>query len=166
MGARAQALADEFDGVVADLAKTIEDWPEDKWGAICGPEGWTVAATAQHVAGQFYAIEYDYLKAGAELRPWPDYDWDYVNRKNDARAAANTDASKADVLALLRADAAKMSSFVRGLSDEQLDFRAPLPLANGAEVTTQQLIEGGVLIDHVRTHLKSIRDSGGVGAGT
>lgn len=43
------------------------------------------------------------------------------------------------------------------LSDEQLDRTAPLALADGAGVSAQQLIEGGVLIEHVRGHLNSIR---------
>ena len=36
----------------------------------------------------------------------------------------------------------------------------PTSEAGGAEVSTQQLIEGGVLIDHVRGHLKSIKEAG------
>jgi hypothetical protein len=50
-----------------------------------------------------------------------------------------------------------VSTWVRGLSDEQLDRTAPLPLANGAVVSTQNLIEGGVLIEHATAHLASIK---------
>jgi hypothetical protein len=45
---------------------------------------------------------------------------------------------------------------VRGLSDEQLERTAALALAGGASVSAQQLIEGGVLIDHVLGHMKSL----------
>lgn len=48
----------------------------------------------------------------------------------------------------------------RALSDEQLDRTGALPLADGASVSTQQLIEGGVLIGHVTGHLASIRAAG------
>ena len=49
------------------------------------------------------------------------------------------------------------AAYLRGLSDDQLDRTGELALADGASVSTQQLIEGGVLIDHVRGHLQSMR---------
>ena len=158
MGERAENLAADFEKATAEFAKEIESMPDDKWQKALGPEGWTVAATAQHVAGQF-PLEGEYIFAAAEGKPMPTYSWDDINHKNDARAAQNTDATKAEVLDLLRTDAAKMADYVRNLSDEQLDRQVPLALADNAMVTTQQLIEGGVLIDHVRGHLESIRSA-------
>ena len=156
MSERARNLADDFERASADLAKEIENTPDDRWQAAHTEEGWTVAATAQHVAGQF-PLESEYIFAAAEGKPMPTYSWDDINHKNDTRAAANTDATKAEVLELLKKDTVRMAEYVRNLTDEQLDRQVPLALADGAMVTTQQLIEGGVLIDHVRGHTKSIR---------
>ncbi|MND06330.1 hypothetical protein D3C83_276380 [compost metagenome] len=62
------------------------------------------------------------------------------------------------MLNTIRTGAKPIGAYIRGLSDEQLDRKSPLSLADGAEVTTQQLLEGGVLIDHVGGgHLASIR---------
>lgn len=158
MGERSNALASDFEQAVAELAKTIERIPDDKWTAKGGPEGWTIAGLAQHVSGQF-PLEMEYITAAAEGRPLPGYSWDDINGKNDGRAAANSAASKADVLRELREGAASAAAYVRGLSDEQLDRKSPLALAGGAEVSAQQLIEGGVLIDHVRGHMKSIESA-------
>ena len=157
MGERAQKLAEQFEQATAEFANEIDNTPDEKWQTAQSEEGWSVAATAQHVAGQFYPIENDYISAAAEGKPMPTYTWDDINGKNDNRAAQNTSASKAEVLELLRKDGARMADYIRGLTDEQLDRQVPLALADGAMVTTQQLIEGGVLIDHVRGHLKSIR---------
>lgn len=159
MSQRSSTLADQFEQAVAELAETIQQIPADKWTAARTPEGWTVAATAQHVSGQF-PLEMEYLSAAAEGRSLPSYTWDDINGKNDNRAARNTAATKDDVLQELRGYAASTAAFVRGLSDEQLDHKSPLALAGGAEVSLQQLIEGGVLIDHVRGHLASIRAAG------
>ena len=159
MGQRSEQLASQFEQAVAEFAETVQKYPDDKWGAAQGPEGWPVAAIAQHVSGQF-PLEMEYITAGAEGRDLPSYSWDDINGKNDGRAAANMSASKEDVLRELREGAASAAAYIRGLSDEQLDRKKPLPLAGGAEVTTQQLIEGGVLIDHVRGHLKSIQSAG------
>lgn len=155
MGQRTSALADQFEQAVADFAKAVESVPDEKWNAKT-EEGWTVAATAQHVAGQF-PLEMEFITAGAEGKSLPDYDWDYVNGKNDSRAANETSVTKEHVLKTLRDGSASVAGYLRGLDDSQLDNKAPLALANGAEVTTEQLIMGGVLIDHVRSHLKSIQ---------
>lgn len=155
MGSRTNALADQFEQAVSAFADAIDQYPDARWTAAQGLEGWTVAATAQHVSGQF-PLEMEYITACAEGRPLPGYSWDDINAKNDGRAAANLQAGKAGVIQELRDGAATTAAYIRALNDDQLDLKGHLALA-GAEVTCQQLIEGGVLIDHVRGHLQSIQ---------
>ena len=156
MSTRAEDLANKFEQAVNDFAQTIEQIPDDKWSAQGGPEGWTIASVAQHVSGQF-PLEMEYITAAAEGKEMPAYSWDDINGRNEARAEKNSAASKADVLRELREGAASTAAYVRGLSDEQLERTGALALAGGANVTAQQLIEGGVLIDHVRGHMQSLR---------
>lgn len=156
MAGRAEQLLSDFEQAVEEFTKVVEAWPDDKWTTAHGDEGWTVAATAQHVSGQF-PLEMEYLTAAAEGRDLPTYTWDDINEKNDTRAGRNTTASKAEVLDELRREGEIVTDFLRGLSDEQLDRTYPFALAGGAEVSTQQMIEGGLLIDHVRAHTKSIQ---------
>ncbi len=156
MSTRSNALADRFDQTVDEFTRAIESASDAQWAASGGPEGWTVAAIAQHVAGQF-PLEREFIDEAAQGGAGLGYTWDDINGKNDARAAANMHCSKADVLALLRDGAGSMSAYIRGLNDEQLDRTAPLKLAGGAAVSTQQLIEGGVLIEHITGHLESLR---------
>jgi hypothetical protein len=152
---RANALAAQFEKAVGDLATTIEGCSDAQLKAV-GEEGWSVAALAHHVGAQ-WPLEREYLDAIAAGKPLPAYNWDEINARNAKHAQDFATPSKAEVLAILRNDSPAMASFVRGLSDEQLDRSGALPLANNAQVTTQQLIEGGVLIDHAAGHLKSIR---------
>ena len=159
MGTRSDELASRFEAGIKDFEQTIESCSDAQWRATCGDEGWTVAVTAQHVAGQF-PLEHEYISAIAEGKTMPAYSWDDVNGKNDRRAAEHANADKAAVLRLLRDGAGPMATYIRGLSDEQLDRTDALPLADGASVSTQQLIEGGVLIDHVQGHLRSIQSAG------
>lgn len=158
MGKRAEALADRFEQAVDELAKTVEGLSDNQWGAICGDERWTVAATAHHVGAQ-WPLEMEYLTAIAEGKPLPSYTWDDINSKNEARAKEHSNCLKADAVNQLREKSKPVAQWVRGLSDEQLDRTGQLPLADGATVTTQQLIEGGVLIDHAVSHLKSIKSA-------
>lgn len=158
MGSRSDMLATQLEQAVAEFESTVESCSAAQWQAICGDEGWTVAVTAQHVAGQF-PLEREFIEEAARSGKGLAYTWDDINRKNDLRAGDNTSCTKEDVVKLLREGGASMASYVRGLSDEQLDRSAPLGLADGATPTTQQLIEGGVLIDHVKQHLQSIRSA-------
>ena len=157
MPTRAENLANRFEQAVNDFAQTIEQIPDDKWTAQGGPEGWTIASVAQHVSGQF-PLEMEYITAAAEGKEMPAYSWDDINTRNESRAEKNSAASKAEVLRELRDGAASTAAYVRALSDEQLDCTGALALAGGASVSAQQLIEGGVLIDHVRGHRKSLQE--------
>jgi hypothetical protein len=156
MSSRAEQLAQQFDEVVSEFIEVVEGCPDERWGGAKGPEGWNVAATAQHVSGQF-PLEMEFITAAAEGRDLPAYTWDDINEKNDARAASNDGATKQQVLQELRDLGQQARDYVAGLSDEQLDRKYAFALASGAEVSTQQLIEGGILIDHVRAHTKSIQ---------
>ncbi len=158
MGKRTEALATQLDEAIAEFAKTIEGCTDAQWGAVCDAEGWTVAQLAQHVAGQF-PLEMTFITAAAEGKPLPAATWDEVNGANDTRAAANRSATKSAVLQELRTNGASTAAYLRGLADEQLDRKGKLSLADGAEVTTEQLILSGVLIEHVTGHLESIRDA-------
>jgi hypothetical protein len=155
MSQRSAELANQFEQAVAEFAKAVEGCSDAQWAAVCGAEGWTVAQTAQHVSGQF-PLEMTFITAAAEARPLPALTWDELNSKNEGRAAKNSAVARADVLKELRTGAASAAAYIRGLSDEQLDRTGSLGLADGASVSTQQLIEGGVLIAHVTGHLDSI----------
>jgi len=156
MGKRSSELASRFEHAVADFTKALEECSDAQWAAICDAEGWTVGQTAQHVAGQF-PLEMEFIIAAAEGKAMPAYTWDDVNSKNEGRAARNRAVTRVAVLQELRAGAATTAAYLRGLNDEQLDRSGALSLADGASVTAQQLIGGGVLIAHVTAHLESIR---------
>lgn len=160
MSQRSSDLAARFEQALADFAEAVEACPEDKWNAVCEAP-WTTAQVAEHVAGQF-PLESEFIFPAAEGRPQPSYSMDDVNSKNDARAAASKDMTKAAVLGTLREGGAKLADYIRALNDEQLDRTSSFTLAGGASVTTQQLIQSGVLIDHVAGgHLASIRAMAG-----
>ncbi len=156
MSTRSDALADRFEQAIADFAQAVEACPDAKWNTVC-EEPWTVAQVAQHVAGQF-PLESEFIFPAAEGRDLPGYSVKDIDEKNDARAAASKDATKADVLSALREGGARLADYIRALSDDQLDRASALPVAGGASVTTQQILEGPILIDHVGGgHLASIR---------
>jgi hypothetical protein len=158
MGQRAEALAGRFEQAVAEFAKTVEGCSDGQWAKVCNDEGWTVGQTAQHVSGQF-PLEMEFIRAAAEGTPMPTYSWDDINGKNGARAEKNSAATRQQVLQELKDGGASTAAYIRKLSDEQLDRTGKLGLAGGADVSTEQLINGGVLIEHVTGHLQSINNA-------
>jgi hypothetical protein len=155
MGARSHAVADELEQAADEFARAVASCTDAHWSSVCGPEGWTVAQTAQHLSGGF-SLEMEYVTALAEGRPLPAYSWDDINRLNDDRAAKNASITRDEVLNELRAGMASTSAYIRALTDEQLDRTAAFALADGASVSTQSMIERVVLTDHFRRHLKSM----------
>jgi hypothetical protein len=156
---RAAKLADQFEQTIRDLSQVIEQCSDEQWRALCGEEQWTVAATARHVGAQ-WPLEREYLDAISSGSPMPQHTWDQINERNEKHADDYKSVNKADVVSFLRDKAPAQASWVRGLSDEQLDRKAPLPLADNAMVSTQDLIEGGILIGHAQAHVASIRAVG------
>lgn len=159
MAGRSTTLVQQFEEAMDGLIAAVGKCSDSRWSAICGDEKWTVAATAHHVGAQF-PLEREYIAAAAEGAKQPELTWDDINTRNERRAGENRAIAQADVLKLLRDGKATMASYVGGLSDEQLDRTVDLRLAEGAAVSAQALIEGGVLIDHVRSHLRSIEAAG------
>ena len=159
MSERAEELASRLEQAMNDFAGVVEGYPDDRWTSARSEEGWTIAAAAQHVSGQF-PLEMEYITAAAEGREMPGYSWDDIDGMNARRAKENTAVNKADVLAELNEKGSGAAAYIRGLSDEQLDRTSKLELAGGADVSTQQLIEGGVLIEHLVVHGKNIQAAG------
>jgi len=144
MGQRSEVLAAQYEQVLSQLEEAVRGCSDQKWSAICGDEGWTVAATAHHLGAQL-PLEKEYLVAAAEGMQMPAYSWDDINARNAKHAQEFSAAGKADTLEVIRTNGSAMAAWVRGLSDEQTGPPCvPLALAGGAQVTTQQLIEGGV----------------------
>jgi hypothetical protein len=156
---RAAALAERFEKAIDELVAAIEKCSDAQWSAETAEEGWRVCATACHVGAQF-PLELEYISAVAENKPMPGHSWDDIHKRNAGQAERYASASREEAIGLLRDGRRTMGSYVRGLSDEQLDRTAQLALADGATVTTQALIEGGVLIAHAEGHLASIRNAG------
>jgi len=159
VGSKSEALAAQFEEAVAALVRTVESCADAHWQATCGDEQWTVAATAHHVGAQ-WPLELEYITAAAEGRTSPTYTWDDINAKNAKHAAEFAACTRAEVAKLLRDESPSIAAYLRKLSDEQLARTMSLPLANGASVSTEQLILGGVLIEHATAHLKSIVAAG------
>lgn len=156
MGAQAEALAARFEQENNALIAAIEGLSNAQWQALTKAEGWTVAATAHHVAGGHQAIA-GLVQAHANGQGQP-VSFAALNEGNAQHAQQFVGADKAEVLQLMRDGGAAAAAIVRGLSDDQLartgQFADAMP-----PVPVQAMIEM-ILIGHVQGHGASIKNAG------
>jgi uncharacterized damage-inducible protein DinB len=152
MGARGEALAQQFEQTNQAVIDTVQSASDAKWKASCQAEGWSAGVTAHHIAGSHEAIA-GLVQAAANGQPLPPITPEMLNQGNAQHAQQFANCTKQETLELLRSKGAAAASMLRGLSDEQLDRKGTL---FGGEMTAQQIAEN-VLIGHPQGHLQSIK---------
>jgi hypothetical protein len=113
-----------------------------------------VGVTAYHLGAAHFAIAglIGMIIKGEDL---PQLTMDQINEKSKADAREHLDCTKAESLDLLRKNGAKLSAFVAGLSDGDLDCKGSMP-AFGGEFSAEQLIES-IIFQSAGQHLKSMK---------
>jgi hypothetical protein len=155
MSERATHLADRTDDAINQTIAFVESVPDDKWTAFCEPEQCTVAALATHIAGAATGVVNFLVKPVAEGEPLTPITPDQIHAGNAENARNNANRAKADVVADLRTNGTVASTYVRGLSDEELQRSAVL-FFQPEPVSADFIIEH-VLVNHSLGHLESMR---------
>jgi hypothetical protein len=89
------------------------------------------------------------IKAVLEDRPTPPVDFKVINSEH---AVEHADATKAEVVTLLRDSLGRIAKDLRAIPDEKLDIARELP---SGRMSVQERIER-VLIGHMKSHQGSI----------
>jgi hypothetical protein len=152
MGARGEQLAAQLEQANNDVIATVEGMTDRQWQAVTEEEGWSVGVLAHHIAVSHGGVS-GLVQALANGQPVPPLTMDMVNAGNAQHAQQFANVSRAETLDLLRSGGEQAVAVLRGLTDEQFD-RSGLLL--GGTVTCQQITEN-ILINHPRSHLKSIK---------
>jgi len=154
MGARAEALAKQFEESVNHMTETIEKLTETDWKKVTSAEKWTVGVVAHHVAGAHEGIS-GIIKTVAGGQSMPPFTMAMLDEMNATHAREHASCTRAETLALHKKNAAAAATVVRGLSDADLD-KSGTVLTGMPAMTANQIVEG-ILINHVNEHLGSIR---------
>jgi DinB superfamily len=158
MGARAEALAKQFETKAAEMTKAIGQLSDADWKKVTESEKWPVGVTAHHVAGGHEPIS-GIVKTVAGGQSIPNFTMDMLNESNAKHAREFAGCTKAETLALHEKGVAAAAAVVRGLSDADLE-RSGTVLTGMPAMTAQQVVEG-ILISHIGEHLGSIRKTVG-----
>ena len=161
MGSKAEALARQFEAKAREATGVIERLSEADWRRTTADETWTVAVVAHHVASGHEGIA-SMIQAVASGQAVPALTLDMLHDGNARHAREHANATKAETVALHEKGAAAAAAVVRGLSDEQLAKSATV-LQGRPALTVEQMITG-ILMNHIDSHVGSIRKTVGVRA--
>jgi hypothetical protein len=157
MSERATQLADQTDQAINEVISFVETVPDDKWSAFCEPEQCTVAALASHIGVSATGVLNALIKPISQGEPPPPITPEQLHAGNAENARKYANRSREEAVADLRTHGAEASSYVRGLSDEDLQRSAVLFFS--PEPVTADFIIENVLINHSLGHLESMRDA-------
>lgn len=148
---KGEELATAFEQVNQTAIQTIQGLNADALKRTTSAEGWTVAATARHVASGTEGILaiVQGITSGAEMPPFTP---EMLDQQNAENAAKDLSADLEGTLEILRDSGAKAAAALRSLSDEDLSKSAPL---FGNQMSASDVVQG-ILIGHIQGHLPSI----------
>ena len=158
MGARANALAKQFEEASQAMTDALGRLSDADWRKATSAEKWTVGVLAHHVALGHAAIA-NLIKTVVAGQSVPNLTMAMIDEQNAKHAREHAKCTKAETLELHKKNAATAAGIVRGLSDAELD-RSGSVLAGMPPMTAQQAVER-ILINHVKEHLGSIRTAVG-----
>lgn len=124
----------------------------------CEVEDWTALVTARHIGASHFKI-FELAAMILEGKELPPLTVDQINEMSEKDSRAHSDCTKEDALNALRENGAKLTEFVAGLSDEQLDSKGSMP-AFGGEASVNQIIEF-VIFQSAQEHLDSMKKAVG-----
>lgn len=154
MGARADALAKQFESKVQEATTAFEKLSDADWKKTTTAEKWSVGVVAHHVAGAHEGIV-GIIKTVAAGQTMPPFTMAMLDEMNAQHAKEHANCTKAETLALHKKNASAASALVRGLGDADL-AKSGTVLTGMPPMSVEQIVNG-ILINHIDEHLGSIR---------
>ena len=160
MGAKAEALAKQFEAKAREALVTIERLGDTDWKKVTAAEKWTVGVTAHHLAGGLAAVAglVTNIVTGRPSRE--NFTRAALDEMNAQHAKEHANCTRAETLALFQKGAASASAVIRGLNDDQL-AKSGIVFTDVPPMTAEKLIMLG-LLGHIDDHMGSIRKTVGL----
>ena len=154
MGARGETFAKQFEAKAQEVTAVIERRSDADWKKVTAAEKWSVGVVAHHVAGAHQALS-GLIKMLADGKPGPNIQMDMIHAGNAKHAQEFANVTKADTLALHKANTAAAAGALRGIADA--DFDRSGTVLNGMPPMSAGQLAGWLLCGHMDEHLGSIK---------
>jgi hypothetical protein len=157
--AKGEALAKEFETKANEATTVLEKLGGAGWMKVTDAEKWSVGVPAHHVAGSHEAIA-GMVKTIATGGSMPaGFTMDALHEMNAKHAKDFANIGRAETIELHKKGAAAAAAVVRGLSDDQLAKSGTV--ISGMPAMSAEQIVTGILINHIDSHIGSIRKTVG-----
>ncbi|MBM3217081.1 MAG: DinB family protein [Candidatus Rokubacteria bacterium] len=158
MGAKAEALAKQFETKAQEATAVLEKLSDADWKKVTEAEKWSVGVTAHHVAQSHEGIA-NIIKAVVGGQSMGNFSMDMLHEMNAKHAKDFANVGKAETIALHKKGAAAAAGCVRGLSDDLLG-KSGTVLTGMPPMTAEQIVTT-ILINHINDHFGSIKKTVG-----
>jgi uncharacterized damage-inducible protein DinB len=158
MGAQGEAFAKQFEDKVEEATAFLEKLSDADWKQTTAAEGWTVAATAHHLASSYEPVT-RIIKTIAAGQALPHFTRQMLDEMNAQHAREFAGCTKPETIALHKKGATAAAAVVRGLSDAELAKTGTV--FNGMPPMSAEEIVKGALLGHIDEHFGSIRKTVG-----
>ena len=146
-------LATTFAEINDGAVERLHGCSDEEWQLMTAAEGWTVAATAYHLASnqQGFVGMVQLFAAGETFSP--EIDMNQIHKSNAVEADENARADRSEVVEMLQSSGSAMIDLIHSFDDDGLDqFAGDF---GGNEMTVGRFIEY-VVIGHAREHGESL----------
>ena len=149
---RQEDAARALEEAAADAVRIVEAYPDAKWHSVVASEDKTAAAVASHCAlGNDVSLGWMcQLLAGRPIYETADTH----DASNQAEAVRAAHTSKAEVISALQRTTRRNATFLRALTDEELERSATFGVS-GKELSIGRFISNSGR--HIRAHMESLR---------
>ena len=156
MSARADALAKRFEEQNAAVMASVQKMSDADWNAPTAAEDARPRGVVAHHVAMSHHPTLGLMQAIASGQGAPPITWDMIHAGNAQHAEQSANVSRDETLALLRDNGQQVAEALRGMSDEQLDMTAPLPLLGDHAMSAEQ-IGDFLVVGHIGMHAASIK---------
>jgi DinB superfamily len=158
MGARSEALAEQFEAKVQEAVAVLEKLSAADWKKVTEAEKWTVGVTAHHLASALEPVA-GIVSTIVSGQSRGNFTRAMLDEMNARHAQEHANCTQAETIALLKRGAAAAAAGVRGLHDDQLATRGTV-FTDAPPMTVEQVVTSG-LITHIDAHFGSIQKTVG-----
>jgi hypothetical protein len=153
MGAKGDMLAKQFEAKAQEATSAIEQLGEADWRKVTAAEQWPVGVVAHHIAAS-HATLVGLVKQLADGTLRAAIPMDALHAMNAKHAQDFANCTKAETVALHKANASAAAATLRGIADADYERSGPV-LAGLPAMSAGQV--AGILCKHVDEHLGSIK---------
>jgi hypothetical protein len=156
MSARAEALAKRFEEQNATVIASVQNMSDADWSAPAAADDPRPRGVVAHHVAMSYQPTFGLLQAIASGQGAPPVTWDMIHAGNAQHAEGAANVTRDETVAALREHGQQVATALRGLSDDQLDATARIPLMGDHDISAEQ-IGDFLVVGHIDMHAASIK---------